>query len=492
MTFTKQEFRPILFFAIITFIAHFWHFPNLGLYEDDYFLISQPMTMNLKDFADFMSWHILNFNVTEGRPLLYLIEFSLGWIGHLIGDFQPLYLINYLVIFTDAILCYFFLKSLWNQPIFVFSGTLAFILYPADTNHAYLTNVCIYTAIALLLSAFLTYIYNLKLLSYLLIFASLFCYETVFPLFIIAPLLKNTWDKNIFKSLGKHTIILVLMLLTVFVARKLTGEARISNLDTLTLILTPLKQMAIGPVVSMSMFIYRPWQTLLHLNSELIIFIIVAFIGIFFGLYQLTINPELADQQINNNDNYPIIKKLACLGLTLLILSYPLFFTRSAMAINGRDSRVHTTAVIGASLLIGLIVYLLVNFTKNYRFTQQLTQGSLAIFFALLLGFGLTVQQANELTWKYQQSFWTDIIKLCPDLQPETIILVDAPLKIGEHLHSFIQWGTPLTLRQIYHFPDSWAQLEKMPVMNDKPRWFYWRKYTFYPKVYRLNANWTD
>ncbi len=494
MTLAKQG-TLIVIFAIVTFIAHFWHYQNLGLYEDDYFLISQPMSMNFEEFWDFFKWHILNFSVTEGRPLLYVIEFSIGLIGQLVGHFQSLYLINYLIVVIDNILFYIFLRSVWNQPVFVVAGTLAFTLFPADTNHAYLTNICLYASIALLLLAFLSYVHNQRILAYLLIFASLFCYETVFPLFLVAPFLKNEWNKSLFKQALKNTLVLAAMLAIVFIARKLTGEARISGLDMLTLILTPIRQMAIGPLVSLGMFLYRPVGTLLNLQGELLIFVPVAFISFILLFSNLARELDRVDSQDNNHHDSDILsplKKLTLLGLILLVLSYPLFFTVPATAMNGRASRVHMTAAIGSAILVGLCCYLATNLAKNNHLSKNIINVSLAIFFSLLLGFGLTIQQENELTWQYQQAFWTDVIHLCPDIQPETIILVDAPLNTGKQLHSFIQWGVPMTLRHIYQFPKSWQHLDRLPTTDDQPRWYYWRKYTLYPKVYRLKSNWQE
>lgn len=479
-------------FAIITFVAHFWHYHNLGLYEDDYFLIGHIMSMNLEEFGDFFQWHILNFNVTEGRPLLYIIEFLVGFTGHFIADFKDIYLIDYIVILIDNILVYIFLKSLWNQPVFYVTGTLAFTLFPADTNHAYLTHICLYTSLAFLLLAFLSYFSNKKLLSYLLIFSSLFCYETVFLLFLTAPLFKNQWNKNLLKEIFRHVLILVIMLATVVIARKITGEARISELDIITLLWTPIRQIIIGSVVSLSMFLYRPWQTLLNLKGELLIFIPLFFLGFILLLSNLKIEPKQDIYPDKNTTIFSPIKKLTILGLSLLVLSYPLMFTRAATAINGRDSRVHMTGAIGASILVGLICYGIIYLAKN-NLSKNIVNGALAFFFSLLVGFGLTVQQENHISWEYQRSFWTDVVHLCPDIVPKTIILVYAPnINQGKHLHSFIEWGVPMTLRQIYQFPKTWERLDELPKTDQRPPWYYWRKYTMYPKVYRLSDHWQD
>ena len=495
MLLANQRGRYIYLFstlAVITFIAHFWHYQSLGLYEDDYFLIGQPMSMDIDKFGEFLNWHLINFSATESRPLLYLIEFTLGLIGNLIQDFHTLYLINYLVILTANVLVYVFLKSIWNQPVFVSTGTLAFTLFPADTTHAYLTHVCLYVSLSFLTLAFLTYFANRKILSYLIIFASLFCYETVFPVFIAAPLFKQPWNKQLLKEIFKHALIMASMLALVFIARKLTGEARISQLDLITLISTPLSQMAIGPLVSLSMFFYQPAQTLLNFKGELLIFVPLCFVGFVLLLSSLNKEQESKVLEQNENDIFSTLKKLAFTAITCLVFAYPFNFTRAATEISGRNSRVHMAAAIGACILVGLLCYLIVNLAKS-NLTKNLINGGLAVFFALLVGFGLTVQHENQKSWQYQQAFWTDVVNLCPDITPETVILVDAPnLNEGKQLHSFIQWGVPITFREIYKFPSAWARVEELPELNDKPRWFFWRRYTLYPKVYRLSDNWQE
>jgi hypothetical protein len=312
------------------------------------------------------------------------------------------------------------------------------------------------------------------------------------PLFITAPLFKNQWNKNLFKEMLRHTLILAAMLAATAVVRKITGEARVDGLDIIKLILIPVRQMLIGPFISLSMFLYRPAQTLLNLKGELLVFVPLSVLG--FTL--LLSNLKIAAEDNKTEDNTPIlspIKKLAFLGLTLLVLSYPLFFTVAATEINGRNSRVHTTAALGASILIGLLCYLIINLCNNNNLAKNIANTGLAVFLSLILGFGLIVQQENQKTWEYQRAFWTDVIHLAPDIEPDTIILVDSPhLNTGKHLHSFIEWGVPMTLRQIYNFPKTWERLDELPQGKDKPRWYFWQKYTFYPKVYRLSLDWQD
>jgi hypothetical protein len=67
----KESLTVIGILAIITWIAHFWHIGSLGLYEDDYFFIGEPMRMNFPELFDlvksitstFMQGRIVGFNI---------------------------------------------------------------------------------------------------------------------------------------------------------------------------------------------------------------------------------------------------------------------------------------------------------------------------------------------------------------------------------------------------------------------------------------------
>ena len=72
----------------------------------------------------------------------------------------------------------------------------------------------------------------------------------------------------------------------------------------------------------------------------------------------------------------------------LLFLAYPLTFTVPATLISGRSSRVHTAAVVGVSILGGILGYLIVYLANSYR-QKNLAALLLATYFSLLIGFGI-------------------------------------------------------------------------------------------------------
>ena len=455
------KITTFLTIALITWIAHFWYFNHLGLYEDDYAFIGNILTMDFSRFVD--SVKNMNLAFFQGRVVGFNILFFSAYFAGKLGGLPLIYISAYLLALTNNILFYLFLQRLWNQPIFVLTGTLAFTLFPADNTRAFLTHIHILPALTFLLLAFLSYLNDKKIWSYLLITASFLSYETCFLLFITAPFLTKKPQSEIFKELIKHLFILGTIFLVVLILRKLTGDGRVGDLDIATAISTPIRQIITGPFVCLGTFVYRPWQTLHNLRGELLIFVPLSLLMLLWLFLQ---NSRFSG--LDSGENWPIIKQLSLLGISLLFLAYPLTFTVPATLISGRDSRVHAAAVVGASILGGILGYLIVYLANSYR-QKNLAALLLATYFSLLIGFGIIVQQQNKLSWKYQQAFWADVIQLAPDLSDGQVILVDAPsLPWGSQLYPFA-WSMPSVVGQLYQFPWQWKNVPKLYKLN--PDW---------------------
>lgn len=455
------KITTFLTIALITWIAHFWYFNHLGLYEDDYAFIGNILTMDFSRFVD--SVKNMNLAFFQGRVVGFNILFFSAYFAGKLGGLPLIYISAYLLALTNNILFYLFLQRLWNQPIFVLTGTLAFTLFPADNTRAFLTHIHILPALTFLLLAFLSYLNDKKFWSYLLITASFLSYETCFLLFITAPFLTKKPQSEIFKELIKHLFILGTIFLVVLILRKLTGDGRVGDLDIATAISTPIRQIITGPFVCLGTFVHRPWQTLHNLRGELLIFVPLSLLMLLWLFLQ-----NFRFSGLDSGENWPIIKQLSLLGISLLFLAYPLTFTVPATLISGRDSRVHAAAVVGASILGGILGYLIVYLANSYR-QKNLAALLLATYFSLLIGFGIIVQQQNKLSWKYQQAFWADVIQLAPDLSDGQVILVDAPsLPWGSQLYPFA-WSMPSVVGQLYQFPWQWKNVPKLYKLN--PDW---------------------
>lgn len=492
-----KSFEVFLLFIVTNWVAYFWHFSGFGLYEDDYNRIPQVMDLSWLELGNLVL-KFLKFEGSQGRPLHPILIHVFSFLGEHLGGLSAMYLFGYLVILSNSFLFYLLLKRLYGSQFFAIIGTLTFCLFPADTTRDYLTHsLGVQPSLTLLLLALHFYTAEREKISYLFIFATLFTYETVFPIFLVAPLIQKKWDSRLAGELYRHVLVMVMMIFCGIILRKFTGESvsSLSVLNGLLLFGNPI----LGSLTSISLLGYRPLETLLKLDRELLIILPFCFVG--FASILLRSRTAYADEHFENftltskleNKIFQLLRlpqfcrdfaKPLILGLLMLILAYPLTLTTLGITINGRGTRVHTAAGIGISILFACICCAFFNTITRHK-KRWATYG-LAGFFSLLVGFGLTVQKDYQASWQYQRAFWTDLVALCPDLEEGTVIFVEStsmpdtrqrlPFQQSRGVSQTRQikaneWNLPLILEQIYQFSDDWV----IP-----------------PKVYRLQLDWQD
>ena len=455
--------------AITIWIAYFWYYASFGLYSDDHGRIARGMQMGLPGLLHTLQNYFL-MKTGQGRPLHDGFIFLFPFIGSRLGGLQALYWLGYAIATLNSILFYILLRRLSLHQVFAVTGALAFCLVPADPSKIFLTHAFgIQTSLTFLLVALYSYLVGRKKWSYLLIFGSLITYETMFPVFLAAPLLQKKWDARLKRELLGHALILGAMMFSMFFIRKVMGDGgRAENLDLLSAISIPIRHTIIGSVVSITSFLYRPIQTLLALDGKMIILLLICFAGFVWILSQLKL--EMSSNilsrtnsvkskafRLRNSDFLKHLAKLAAIGLVMLVLAYPITFTTKPTAFYGHGGKAHSAAILGASILCACACSAILFIANAYRKRRLATLG-LAGFFALLVGVGLLVQQDYALAWQYQRSFWTDAIRLSPDLTDGTVILVDGELKRTKHWQ-ILQGGAKkpsVVLRNIYRFPQEW------------------------------------
>ncbi len=451
------EVKIFIVLATTIWIAHFWHSASFGLYEDDFTRIPRAMGITRAELWDYLLNLFLHFGKTEGRPLhpgsIYLFSF----LGAKLGGLDVVYWIGYVIVTVNAFLFYTLLKRLFAQQVFAVTGALAFCLFPVYLTRVWLTHSLGHQpSLMFLLLAFHCYLSGRKKLSYLVILGSLLCYETVFPIFLAAPLLRQKWDSRRMGELFVHAVVLAAMVAFIAIARKLTGEGRIANLDLLSTITLAVQHMLEGPLVSIRTLWNRPFETWQNLNGEMVVLMSVGFVGIVWALSGLKPNTSY-DNYLFESNFFKQLAKLALLGLMMLALAYPLTLTVPVSITLGGESRIHLGAAVGGSILCGCICSAILFVAIAYRM-KRLATAVLAAFFSLLIGFGISVQQGYAVMWQYQQAFWTDVVSLCPDLSEGTVILVDnlGNLKSPEYI-SQENWTGTIILNQIYQFPKDWS-----------------------------------
>jgi len=418
-------------------------------------------------------WACISTGEGQGRPLHSGLIYLLSFIGFKIGGLCVLHVMSYIIITLNSFLFYTLLKRLTQDKVFVVTGALAFCLFPADTTQIFLTSsFSAQPSLMFLLLALLCYVSDKKVCSYMLILAALLCYETVFPVFLAAPLLEINAESKLKDRLTTHALILGTMLVCVFILRLIFHQVEIHELGVPSspfLVLSQvIKNMLIGPLVVMAMFLHRSNPTLLHLNKDMLLLFFLCIIGLTVAMFRLGLDPSGQNITPHSKKSNPSWVKLAWIGLIMTVLAYPFTLTTSAWDIAGRASRVHTAAILGGCILFASICSGAFIAAARLR---KIMIVDLAIFFSLLIGFGLVTQQDYKISWQYQRAFWTDLIRLCPDITDGSVIFVDpAGLKETDQVFTY-SWSLPLILEHLYYFPETWQVI---------------------PRVYKLEPGWRD
>ena len=123
--------------AALVWIAQFHHFRDFGLYEDDYWFISEAMGKNL-DYL-FSRLHTAFIALPQGRPFGFFLPDLFSFVGDKLGGLAAIYLLGFAIVTLNTFLCYRLLRvRVPATPSAV--GAAVFCLFPADTTKILLTH----------------------------------------------------------------------------------------------------------------------------------------------------------------------------------------------------------------------------------------------------------------------------------------------------------------------------------------------------------------
>lgn len=464
-----KEVIPYLFIIFVTWMSRFLLSNSFGLYEDDWAFSGNAITNTFAENISRISSALISF--WQGRPLHMSLLTLIPSLGSQFGGIETLYFLGFLILSSNACLIYYLLKRISYQPYIPIIATLFFCLYPADTTFSYLQHLFgLQTSLLFLLLAFHCYLsarqghVGLKILSYLMSIFSLLTYESPFLTYLAAPfLLKNKTKKQVIV----HFCIVLLSLFSYLMLRKMTGEQRVLGLGTTSLAQTVIYQIFAGPLVAVATYFLRPLQLLQQFKLQNIIVLSLA-LSFFFILINYLVND---DKQIINRNRTNQLKTpgLLAIGTAMTILAYPSALMLSVNVINGRASRVHFAASLGTAIILSCLWNYMLTKSSSVQYLRKLTIFLLALHLSLLFVFCLDVQNLYKVSWQYQQEFWSDVTKLSPDLEENTVILVQAPsLVSGKQINPF-DWSVPSVLSSIYYFPKNWKYPPRLYVLTSSP-----------------------
>ena len=483
---------PYLFLIAMLWTVRFWNSSEFGLYEDDLTYLPEAASMSVGELADFVleSERYLQLH-GNGRPLhltFILVLMNLGWQ---LGDLQASYLLGFAIEAINVALIYTLLRRIHSKPLGVLGG-IAYVLYAADTTQANLTLAFgMQTSFTLFLLATHAYLSRRYWLTYILAIATILTYEAAFTVLFAIPVLVYRPGRQWRREALRHVVVIGMLLATIVLLRYFVADDRLGDLSLAEAITIPIRQMIVGPVVSLGTYVYRPLQSLQSFNSEVLLATLAVFVAAMALVSRLELNTPIGlARRIRDTfnrarnvergrgtlrtgwqelpDELKVLIRLAGTGLLMLILAYPLTFTVRAYAISGRETRVHSAGVFGAAVLIGSILLIILWIAEAHS-RKRVVGIAISLWFGLMAGYGFVIQNDYRLAWEYQKSFWSSLVTLVPDAADGTVILVDPaglddPVQIGANY-----WNLPRVLNHLYQFPDEW----------ERP-----------PMVYRLSDNW--
>jgi hypothetical protein len=265
--------------------------------------------------------------------------------------------------------------------------------------------------------------------------------------------------------------------------RIVAGDDRVGVLGVRESISLPIIHMLQGPIVSLGTFLYRPLQTFKELDLGIAVGVLAGFLVWTVALVLLNLETpsslrgdishmiEVVRGRIEGGNRLKLalhslpgeivdLFRIAFTGLLMLVLAYPFTFTVRAFAITGRDTRVHAGGVMGAAVMIGALLLMLLWIAEIYRFKVWAVL-LIGMWIGSLVGFGIILQREYVVAWDNQQVFWSSMEAFIPDLEEDTIVLVDpVGLTDTQHIDSNT-WQLPAILEVVYKFPDTWAQFPR-------------------------------
>jgi hypothetical protein len=475
-----RERRTRTVVALVVLVATAWlsrflYSDRFGLYGDDPARIVAAMDSSIASITHQFIDTWLTFGA-QGRPFHPFFIQLFSRLGTLLRGLQGIYWLAYIVFAGNVLLVFVLLRHAGGDLALAVLGALVYATFPADTTQAHLTmKFGGQTSVTFLLLASLAWAAGMRFLAYGLIAGSLTTYETNFSVFAGVPLLFEPWDRRLARTMVRHLCVLGAMLLVAALLRSAVHEGFVSELEPLSALRHALEQMAVGPAAVARTFVVRPLDGYRAQASRHPWLLLCAFT--FYAAFLLWCGRDQSP-----GVGRRLAFRMACTGTLLLVLAYPLTFTVPASLIAGRATRVHLAAGAGAAIGLAGILGLARLRQRVIRYAATATTAALLTG---LLAFGLTIQDDYVTSWRYQKSFWNDLVKACPDLDDGTVILVDeAWLKDTIHIPSW-DYFTPYALRQMYAFPTEWASPPLAYAL--RPDW-QWRMRAGQPMESLLNA----
>ncbi|MGH2625959.1 MAG: hypothetical protein ACRDHY_04830, partial [Anaerolineales bacterium] len=359
---------PVVFLLLLLGAARFARLQEFGFYEDDLTIIPAAVQMPPDRLLEFIADYVVGLR-GQGRPLHHSFIRLLSWAGWSVGGLNGIYLVGYAVVCANVVLVYHLGRRL-RSPSFGFLSGLLFAVYSADTTQAYLTHsLGLQPALMLLLLAFHAHLSRKEVLGHGLAGLALFTYESTYPVFLAAPLIRGESGSPLGRRLMRHALVMGGWVAVAVWLRSTVAGDRIGELGATEAVLVPLRHVLVGPLVSLGSYLLRPVQTVVAPPAQWAVPALLALPALVWALKQWGISsgperegpgqgpagPAHRPQPAGEAAARLPASRIVIASLALTGLAYLFTFGLRSFAISGRATRVHFAAGLGACLIAGAL-----------------------------------------------------------------------------------------------------------------------------------------
>lgn len=462
--------------AILAWISHYLLFGQYGFYEDDYWAVTPFINRGWVDLITqiqraFSHW-------PQGRPLNHSMPMVFGWAGFHLGGINGIYLLLFVVLATNSYLVAATSRCSASSIPPLLAGA-SFIFYPADTTRLLITHgahlhlALTYSLLGLLMLGS-RYLF-VRLLAYAIASLSLLSYETAYTIFAIGGafyLLCYSTGRWSWIVVTKHLALSAVPVTCVALIRATLGESRVTAAvgnsgETLRRMLSSLW---IGPGTSLTSY-WRAWIYGL-LNSDRLTVSLAITVLVILGGAILVLN--VLDKADDVPPKRPAPVWLLICGASITIGSYGLtIINYPPVQTAGRLTSTHMAAGVGIALFAGGLLGLIEK--REGPRTLLLTAYVMAFALAGTMPYLMKIQNDYAIAWSNQKEFWSALLRVLPDLQPDDVVLMaGAPPRETESILSH-SWADARILRQLVVFEKgegqvsfAWLDTSRLPTIAAK------------------------
>ena len=467
---SRRNLLAYIAIGILIYLSYYLFSYDFGLYSDDAFTFRRTINFSPMwyDLTHGYNWNPRHLGLSLHRIVSYLSQLS--------GVGYGMYFASWILLVMQACIAFVVMKKYFSSQI-AFIAVAFFMLFPADASkympvHAFWTQ---FSAVTFWLALML---FSRDRLLGAAMVASLivFIYEThlvAAAAIVLLPLLKNRFTFDQYAGrMATYAIYLVGCIAGAVFIRSFLPPGRLSGLMDLSVdqfanrLVSAAEQ---GVRASSNAMLDLPNTFLENLNTASTLTALVALIlvGGVAWIYSTSHNenePQLTQTLIADAGLMPKLVHILLLlvfGVVVYTGSYLIYVAERYPPIHivSRLSNVHMAAGIGVAFILAALLELIRCLFRNglMRYVQYSLLGLCVVYIAMASGYFVQYQERLIANWQYQVSFWENFDHLVPDLEENTLVLVENTIEENKKFEDpALSWAFNISLPLMRVVPTEW------------------------------------